>query len=73
MSNLYGRLKALFPDPPLQVGDVISVAGGTVVVQVPGGGRVNVRGEATAGDRVYFRDGAIEGPAPTLPLDVIEV
>lgn len=42
-------------------------------IELPGGGRVQARGEALAGERVFLRDGVIEGPAPTLPVDVIEV
>lgn len=48
------------------------VDGTAVVVQESGGGLVRVVGEATAGDRVYFRNSTIEGPAPNLPLEVIE-
>lgn len=72
-TNLYRRLRGLFPDAPLQVGDVISVSNGTAVIELPGGARVNARGTATAGQRVFFRDGVIEGQAPDLTLVEIEV
>lgn len=73
MFNPFKRFLALIPNPPLQVGDVILYADGVATVQVPGGGTETVRGEATVGDRVFFRDGVIEGPAPDLPLEVIEL
>ena len=72
MSNLFKRFERLLPHHPLRVGTVLSVDGTTVLVQEQGGGVVRVRGEATAGTKVYFRDLTIEGPAPNLPLEVIE-
>ena len=72
MSNLFKRFERLLPRHPLRVGTVLSVDGTTVLVQEQGGGVVRVRGEATAGTKVYFRDSIIEGPAPNLPLEVIE-
>jgi len=35
-------------------------------ITLPGGGKLQARGEATQGQRVFVRDGAIEGPAPEL-------
>lgn len=71
--NLFTRFLRLIPQPPLRIGDVTSVMSETVVVSEIGGGLVNVRGEARVGDRVFFRDGAIEGPAPDLPVEEITV
>lgn len=73
MLNPYKRLLALIPDPPLLVGDVLIYADGVATIQVPGGGIAQARGETTEGARVFFRDGVIEGPAPTLPIEVIEI
>ena len=72
MSNLYKRLLGLLPNAPLQVGDVTSVDGGVATISLPGGGVATARGDVTAGDRVFFRDSVIEGPAPNLTLEVIE-
>ena len=72
MSNLYKRLLALIPNAPPQVGDVTSVDGGVATISLPGGGVVTARGDAAPGDRVFFRDSVIEGPAPNLTLEVIE-
>lgn len=71
--NPYKRLLDLLPQRPLLVGQVIDYADGVATIQEPGGGISNARGEATIGDDVFFRDGAIEGPAPSLPDEIIEV
>lgn len=71
--NPYKMLLDLLPARPLQVGTVVAVAGGVATVEMPGGGRDQARGAATVGQRVYFRDGAIEGLAPALTFLEIEV
>jgi hypothetical protein len=71
--NLFKVFKSLIPEPPLQVGDVIAFDDGTALVELPGGGVVQARGEAIIGERVFVRDGVIEGPAPTLPVEIISV
>jgi hypothetical protein len=71
--NPYKALRALVPDPPLLVGTVVGVADGTATIEMPGGGLEQARGAASPGDRVFFRGGAIEGPAPELPIVLIEV
>ena len=72
MSNLFKRFERLLPHHPLRVGTVLTVDGTTALVQEQGGGVVRVRGDAITGAKVYFRDSTIEGPAPNLPLEVIE-
>lgn len=71
--NLFEAFRELVPDAPLLVGEVIQTAPGGAVVQLPGGGIVTARGTATPGQRVFVRDGLIEGLAPALPVEVIEV
>lgn len=72
--NLFTRFKKLIPTYPLRVGTVLSVDGTSVQLEEVGGARLMVRGaDVSVGDKVYFRDGVIEGPAPSLPLEVIEV
>lgn len=73
MRNPYKLLLDLLPQAPLQVGTVLSAEGGGATIELPGGGRVQARGEAAAGDRVFIRDGVIEGSAPVLPIEVIDV
>lgn len=71
MSNLYRKFLALIPDAPLLVGTVVATA--PLRVELPDGTQVPARGEVTLGERVFVRDGAIEGPAPTLPVEIIEI
>jgi hypothetical protein len=73
MTNPYARLLALLPTRPLLVGEVIDVVGGVATIEMPGGGRDFARGEAVVGQRVFFRDGNIEGAAPVLPVELISV
>jgi len=76
MHNLYRQFRALLPDPPLQAGTVIETGAGVVTVRLPGGGVVKVRGDPSStaiGHQVFLRDGVIEGPAPNLRLEVIEI
>ena len=73
MANLYKQFLDLMPDRALQVGDVTAITDGLAVVQLPGGGQLRARGEATVGQRVFVRDGVIEGLAPNLPVVSIEV
>lgn len=73
MRNPYKLLRDLLPDPPLQVGNVISISNGVAIIESPGGGRSTARGAATVGNRVFYRNGSIEGLAPNLPVEIIEV
>ncbi|MDB5777907.1 MAG: hypothetical protein JWP93_272 [Polaromonas sp.] len=71
--NPYTLLRELLPNPALQVGTVVSVAGGVASLELPGGGRAQARGDPTVGTRVFFRNDLIEGPAPNLPIEIIEI
>lgn len=73
MANLFKQFIGLLPHRPLQIGDVIAVDAGIATVELPGGGLVRARGEAQVSDRVFVRDGVIEGPAPALPVEFIDV
>lgn len=73
MSNAFKRLQALLPKPQLMLGDVVAVVDGIAEIELPGGGRMQARGTAEVGDRVWFRDGVIEGPAPDLPTVFVEI
>ena len=72
MLNLFKRFQALIPTYPLRVGDVIAYDNGVAIIQEQSG-VATARGEATVGDRVFFRNGVIEGPAPDLTIEIIEV
>lgn len=73
MTNIYRAFLDLLPARPLQVGTVLSVADGIARVELPGGGILQARGAATVDQHVFVRDGVIEGIAPNLPVEVIEV
>lgn len=72
-SNPYARFLALLPAKPLQVGTVVAINGAVATVELPGGGRLQARGQASVGNRVFVRDGLIEGGAPTLTYISAEV
>ena len=66
LRNPYRVFLGLMPQRPLQVGDVAAVDGDVATITMPGGGTLQARGQATVGQRVFVRDGVIEGEAPTL-------
>jgi len=66
MPNIYRQFLDLIPGRPLQVGTVSTIADGVAIITLPGGGVLQVRGDAEMGQRVFVRDGLIEGPAPEL-------
>jgi hypothetical protein len=75
-TNLYRALRELLPEPPLQVVTVVNLSLGTgeSLVEWPGGSQQRVRGTGAAiGQRVFVRNGVIEGVAPALAIEVIEV
>lgn len=73
MRNPYKAFLDLIPDPALQVGTVLSVTSGIASIELPGGGVLKARGDATTGQRVFVRGGVIEGAAPNLPVELIEI
>lgn len=73
MPNLFTEFKKLLPNAPLQVGTVLSSSNGVHDVEMPGGGVLKARGSATVGQRVFVRDGLVQGTAPSLTIEVIEV
>jgi len=73
MPNLYKQFMDLQSPKPLLVGTVAFVINGVATINMPGGGRLQARGPAQAGQRVFVRDGAIEGEAPYLTYTEGEV
>ena len=55
------------------VGTVGAVNGSVATVTLEGGGQLQARGQVTVGDRVFVRDGLIEGEAPNLTYISAEV
>lgn len=73
MPNLYKQFMDLQSPKPLEVGTVAFVVNGVATIDLPGGGRLQARGAAQAGQRVFVRDGVIEGEAPNLTYTQVEV
>lgn len=73
MRNIFKEFADIFPDAPLQVGTVTASDGAVATVTLPGGGVLRARGDAPVGQRVFVRDGLIEGDAPSLPIVVLEI
>ena len=73
MHNLYEQFRQLIPDPPLRAGTVVGVGSGVVTVALPGGGLIRARGSTAIGQKVFVRDDVIEGGAPSLTLEIIEI
>lgn len=73
MRNVYRDFLDLLPPRPLQVGTVLSISSEVSTIELPGGGILQARGQSTVGQRVFVRDGLIEGAAPNLPVVVIAV
>lgn len=73
MRNLFQQFVDIFPAPPLQIGAVTATDGAVATVTLPGGGVLRARGDAPVGQRVFVRDGVIEGDAPSLPVVLIDV
>lgn len=73
MPNLLAQFRSLLPGSPLLAGNVLSIDGGVAIVELADGSTISARGQATIGQRVFVRDSVIEGIAPTLPVEVIEI
>lgn len=71
--NIYKAFLDLIPQPLLQIGTVTSVSSGTATIEMPDGGILQARGAATVGQKVFVRDAVIEGVAPSLTIEVIDI
>ena len=71
--NVFRQFIDLLPARPLQVGTVTATDGDVSTVELPGGGVLRARGSEPLGVKVFVRDGVIEGAAPSLLIEVIEI
>ena len=73
MANLLKEFQSLLPGAPLLAGEVTAIDNGIATIELPDGSTLTARGNATIGQRVFVRDGAIEGQAPSLTTVLIEI
>lgn len=75
MRNLYQEFQKLIPQPAVQVGTVESVTGNIANVRLPGGDTLVVRGADSSliNQKVFVKNNVIEGLAPNLPTEIIEI
>jgi hypothetical protein len=73
--NSYTQFLKLLPTSPRLAGEVVDVDGDLYTIELPSGGFVTARSTGTfiVTDRVFVRNGLIEGLAPTLTSTTIEV
>jgi hypothetical protein len=73
--NLFRRLQALQPEPPVLYATLVARLGAAARVEFPGGGTSIVSNplEIEVGTPVFVRDGAVTGPAPDLVYTRIDV
>ena len=57
----------------LLVGSVIAVQSNSYVIELPDGAQITARGTANLGQKVFVRNDVIEGEAPNLPVQIIEI
>lgn len=69
--NLYRTLRGVVNSAPVVAGVVVAADGTQVKVELPDGGILVAVGTATGGQRVYVRDGFVQGVAPD--LDIVEI
>lgn len=72
-TNPFTGLQRLLPGQGLQVGQVLSGAAGSYVIELPGGARIQARGVAVVGTKVFVAGGVIQGEAPSLTVVTVEV
>ena len=73
MHHLYEQFRQLIADLPSRAGTVVGIGTGSVTIALPGGGLIHSRGSASVVQKVFVRDDVIEGSAPSLTLEIIEI
>ena len=75
MRNLYRELRELLPQPILQVGILESISQEIAIIRLSSGETLSARGPKSEylGQRVFVRNNVIEGLAPNLPTQIIEL
>lgn len=73
MANLFSMFKGLLPNEPLLVGTVTASSGDTHQCTLMSGGIKIVRGKSQPGQKVFIKGDLIQGQAPNLTEEVIEI
>lgn len=73
MSNLYRLFKDLIPTDQVLVGTVTSSSGDTHQVTCIDGSVVVAYGQASINQKVFVKGTSIQGAAPNLTLEIIEI
>lgn len=76
LGGFWKRFLNLLPKVPRQIGTVISVDGdGLHIIQLTGGGFITCLSNTPfqIAEKVFVTDKKIEGKAPSLPTEIIEV
>jgi hypothetical protein len=73
--NLFREFIGLLPKDPLLIGTVTAHnADGTSTIELPDGSLINARGQSVAVDsQAFVQFGQIQGDAPGLSVEVIEI
>ena len=71
--NIYNRLIGMLPSNRTDVGEVIQVYSDGVLVLLQTGGYLRVMGQATVGSKVFVKNGAVVGPAPSLAGVTVDI
>lgn len=73
MLNSYRAMRQLLGDGAVLVGQVSNVSSSSLVVTLDSGAKISAKGSATLGQRVYVKNGYIQGLAPSMTSQVVEV
>ena len=73
--NPYKLLLELIPQSPLLIGTVKNISNGVATINIEGGGICKARcsDSIKIDDKVFVKDNYVEGKAPNLPLNFIEI
>lgn len=73
MFNSYRAIQALLSDGAVQVGEVQQSASGELVVVLDSGAKLAAKGSEPVGQRVCIKNGYVQGKAPNMTSQTIEV
>ena len=75
LGSFWRRFLDVLPKEARYVATVVSFSSGQYTLQLPGGSALTARGPAgySVASQVFVAGGVVEGPATSLPTEVIEV